>query len=929
MMSNLKTNLINPYRTRTAVMNLCGRSLRKFVIAPPSAFRALLICMLLCCLQTAMADNHDVGMLSYQLSTTDKTATVVGFTSSLTEGTTLEVPQTIDVDGTTYTVTALADNCLNVTDNKCPLLASVTLPTTVKNIGKYAFRGQSKLTSVSFPDVDVIHTGAFYGCTSLTEALLGMTTTVIEKEGDNYLSVFSGDVPLTKLTLSRAKMDKASDGEASTVGIFIDFEVLKQLKELHLPEFTHLNFEKNFYGAKALEVFDAPKLENVKTQSFDGCTSLKQLFLPSVKTIEEAAFNGLTSLVYLECPNCTTVGENIMGTSDSPVETLKFQSLENVADEAFQKCKKATTLCFPKAKTIGRYNFEDFSSLTTVYMPEVETVKNYAFQSCTALETVNMPKVTELGQAFQSCTQLKNVSMPKLTKMDGLAFMGCTSLAELHLPQLTTLTNYSVTAPALKVLDCPELTTRYRYLLQESRGTIEEVNVPKLDSLKDREFYGCQKLIKVNVEGAKTVGEYAFEGCTSLKTLSLPNVTTIGTTAFEGCTSLKTLSLPNVTTIGAYAFENCTSLKTLSLPNVTKTIGAFAFQNCTSLESLDLPSVSSIDGGAITGCTALKYLHLGPDIKDVSQGTIYISNTQLDHILHIWFDYKDGVIKAPAYGYMDAQKNSVVYHVDYSLLHNYMNDATWKNYIFERTLDDASEIQFTNGRYYFSLKRALKPTEWSTLVLPFSLTADQVKATFGQNVKLAEYTGSTHSAVSADGFDLNFQKTETITAGKPVLICGADEKADNTYLASTLVLGTETDRGKAVESGISQTDPSTDSNNHFNLQGTYTHNASFIQAGDYYLGSGNVLRHAKSQKALSSARMVIRYAGTNTQAKLMGMSFDGVTTGIDEVRLDSDTLAALQGNSSAQAPAYNLAGQRVDNGYKGIVIVNGKKLLRK
>ena len=49
----------------------------------------------------------------------------------------------------------------------------------------------------------------------------------------------------------------------------------------------------------------------------------------------------------------------------------------------------------------------------------------------------------------------------------------------------------------------------------------------------------------------------------------------------------------------------------------------------------------------------------------------------------------------------------------------------------------------------------------------------------------------------------------------------------------------------------------------------------------------------------------------------------------DEVRLDSDTLAALQGNSSAQAPAYNLAGQRVDNGYKGIVIVNGKKLLRK
>lgn len=838
--------------------------------------------MLLCCLQTAMADNHDVGMLSYQLSSAKDTATVVGFTSSLTEGTALEVPQTIDVDGTIYTVTALADNCLNVTDKSCPLLASVTLPTTVKYIGKYAFRGQSKLTSVSFPNVDVIHTGAFYGCTSLKEALLGMTTTVVEKEGGNYLSMFSDDVPLTKLTLSRAKTDKGIHDKASTVGIYINFAVLKQLKELHLPEFTQLKYQGNFYGAKALEVFDAPKLENVKTSTFNQCTSLKRLILPSVKTIESGAFDGLTSLVYLECPNCTTVQANIMGSSSGSVDTLKFQSLENVANGAFQTCTKATTLYFPKAKTIGQNNFAGFSSLTTVYMPEVLTVSINAFQSCTALETVDMPKVTELNAAFQSCSKLKNVSMPNLTKMNGWAFTGCTSLAELHLPELTTLTN-PVTAPALKVLDCPELTTRDNYLLEGPRGTIEEVNVPKLESLQGGDFSGCQKLIKVNVESAKTVGSYTFQNCTSLKTLSLPNVTTIGENAFE---------------------------------------------SCTSLDSLDLPSVSSIDGGALTGCTALKYLHFGPDITDVSQGQIYISGDQtLDHILHIWFDYKDGVITAP--DYMGNQQNSVVYHVDYSLLKDYMNTDTWKDFIFERTLDDASEIQFTNGRYYFSLKRALKPAEWSTLVLPFSLTAEQVKAMFGTGVKLAEYTGSTHSAVSADGYILNFAKTDHITAGVPVLICGADEKTDNTYLASMLELGGSDKRGDAVESSVSMTDPSADSNNHFNLQGTYTHNDAFIQAGDYYLGSGNKLRHAKSQKALGSARMVIRYAGTNAQAKLMGMSFDGVTTGIDEVRLDSDTLAALQGNSSAQAPAYNLAGQRVDNGYKGIVIVDGKKLLRK
>lgn len=834
-----------------------------------------------------MADNHDVGMLSYQLSSAKDTATVVGFTSSLTQGTALEVPQTIDVDGTTYTVTALADNCLNVTDKSCPLIASVTLPSTVKYIGKYAFRGQSKLTSVSFPDVDIIHTGAFYGCTSLTEALLGMTTTVVEKEGEKYLSLFSNDVPLTKLTLSRAKTDKANKDKASTVGVFTNFAVLKQLKELHLPEFTQLKCQGDFYGIKALEVFDAPKLENVKTNTFENCTSLKRLILPSVKTINTAAFNGLTSLVYLECPNCTTVGGNIMGSSAGSVETLKFQSLENVADYAFQSCTKATTLYFPKAKTIGLNNFEGFRSLTSVYMPEVLTVKDYAFNSCTALDTVNMPKATEIECAFQRCSSLKNVSLPELKKLDGAgsAFTDCKSLTELHLPKLT-YSKYTFYAPALEVLDCPELTTRGGYLLDNNpRSTIKEVNVPKLESLQGGDFSDCPNLIKVNVESAKTIGRQTFQNCTSLKSLSLPNATTIGESAFL---------------------------------------------SCTSLESLDLPNVSSIAGGALSGCTALKYLHLGPDITDVSNGQIFIDgNNSLDHILHIWFDYKGGVITAP--GYMDNKKDVVVYHVDYSLLKDYMKDDTWKNYIFERTLDDASEIPFTNGRYYFSLKRALKPAEWGTLVLPFSLTAEEVKAMFGTDVKLAEYTGSSKSPLSEDGYILNFAKTDHITAGVPVLICGADEKADNTYLASTLELGGSdaTNYGTTVESNISQTDPSTDSNNHFNLQGTYTHNASFIQAGDYYLGSGNKLRHAKSAKALGSARMVIRYAGTNAQAKLMGMSFDGVTTGIDEVRLDDDTRAAIEGFNAAHAPAYSLTGQRVGDGYKGIVIVNGKKILRK
>ena len=57
-----------------------------------------------------------------------------------------------------------------------------------------------------------------------------------------------------------------------------------------------------------------------------------------------------------------------------------------------------------------------------------------------------------------------------------------------------------------------------------------------------------------------------------------------------------------------------------------------------------------------------------------------------------------------------------------------------------------------------------------------------------------------------------------------------------------------------------------------------------------------------------------------TAAKPTFFAFDGIGTGISHIEAD----AAFQ-----NAAIYNLAGQRVDKSYKGVVIVNGKKMLRK
>ena len=63
----------------------------------------------------------------------------------------------------------------------------------------------------------------------------------------------------------------------------------------------------------------------------------------------------------------------------------------------------------------------------------------------------------------------------------------------------------------------------------------------------------------------------------------------------------------------------------------------------------------------------------------------------------------------------------------------------------------------------------------------------------------------------------------------------------------------------------------------------------------------------------------LQLTGTNA-AKPTFFAFDGIGTGISHIEAD----AALE-----NAAMYNLAGQRVDKSYKGVVVVNGKKMLRK
>lgn len=71
----------------------------------------------------------------------------------------------------------------------------------------------------------------------------------------------------------------------------------------------------------------------------------------------------------------------------------------------------------------------------------------------------------------------------------------------------------------------------------------------------------------------------------------------------------------------------------------------------------------------------------------------------------------------------------------------------------------------------------------------------------------------------------------------------------------------------------------------------------------------------------SNGAVILNVSSTN--ARTLNFLFENETTGISNLNVNDNA------NIDANAPMYNLAGQKVGKNYKGIVIVNGKKVVRK
>ena len=124
-------------------------------------------------------DIETVDGNSYQVTSVSATKKTVAYAGGDKKAKKVKVPSSIVIDGTTYKVTAIADNALSGYGK----LTTVTIPSTVTKIGKNAFKNCTSLKSVTIPkNVTSIGTNAFYNCKKLTSVKFNGTK--ITKIGD-------------------------------------------------------------------------------------------------------------------------------------------------------------------------------------------------------------------------------------------------------------------------------------------------------------------------------------------------------------------------------------------------------------------------------------------------------------------------------------------------------------------------------------------------------------------------------------------------------------------------------------------------------------------------------------------------------------------------------------------------------------------------
>ena len=215
------------------------------------------------------------------------------------------------------------------------------------------------------------------------------------------------------------------------------------------------------------------------------------------------------------------------------------------------------------------------------------------------------------------------------------------------------------------------------------------------------------------------------------------------------------------------------------------------------------------------------------------------------------------------------------------------------------------------------VKRTINANEWSTICLPFAMNETQMKAAFGNDVQLADFTGTEPEFDVDDvvGIKVNFSNATSIEANHPYIIKVSTPVSEFTLDGIDIVpeedeAYIEFDNGKTGSRRVVYS----------GFYGTY-HAGTVLDEFTLFLNDNKFWYSAGSTK-MKAFRAYFDFLDVLTSvenaASRVIMSFGDETTGIGATLNDT-------GQMINDRFVYDLQGRKVAQPQKGLYIKNGRK----
>ena len=450
-------------------------------------------------------------------------------------------------------------------------LSSGALPSTVKEIGRWAFSYCEKLIEIDLPDgIKEIKDYIFAECFSLVRVGIPDSVESIQRHSFYYCTaLLSVDLPRNLSYLS----GEAFYGTSVTVKNFPDNENYKDIDGIvYKLDYAGVPVEIAF-ASKSIESVIIPKGIYVNEYAFKDCTKLKSVKFESgydQTSLGEGAFSGCTALREIELPDSITyIGYGVFSGCTS-LERVKFPSnLNYMGGSGLSGCTALKSFDFDTALDyLPASTFKGCTALESVTLGgNIKTVGYEAFAECSSIKEINWSSSIDTieSRAFYKSGIVKIVIPDSVTYIGEEVFKQTDKLKELILPAgLKNIPNGLCTL-----------------------SSIESVFIP---------------------ESVETVGGGAFSYCHNLKTpIVLKNAVCIGENAFAECFNIPSVEFSDkLTSIGHRAFYSCNSITELTLPSSLENMGVCVFMSCEQLLSVTVPStLTAINDHAFFNCRRL------------------------------------------------------------------------------------------------------------------------------------------------------------------------------------------------------------------------------------------------------------------------------------------------------------------------------------